>query len=144
MYTAKSSGRMLDLHHGFNLCVLDAFHLVEPAYIGTHSLLWSSSSAKCVFHQIEKEMKQEINFKIIRDRNAKVQIVDGIKINVRHCFKYIIHYVGLWEEVKKRHVEIEIMVDGAPLDDKTGHITIGFKICDKDAVDHHETENPQC
>jgi hypothetical protein len=55
----------MDLHHGFNLCSLDAFRLVEPAYIGTQRLLWSSSSVKRVYRQIGKEMKQEINFKII-------------------------------------------------------------------------------
>jgi hypothetical protein len=62
-------------------------------------------------------------------------IVDGIKFNVRQLFKYIIHHFRLSEEAKIRKVEIAITVDGAPLDDKTGHITIGFKVCDKDAVD---------
>jgi hypothetical protein len=112
-----------------------AFSLMDPAYLGHERLLLSSSSVNCVFCQIEKEIKQEINFKIIRDRNAKGQIVDGIKFNVRQLFKYIIHHFGLSEEAKIRKVEIIITVDGAPLDDKTGHITISFKICDKDAVD---------
>jgi hypothetical protein len=74
-------------------------------------------------------MKQEIYFKIIRDRNAKGLVVDGIKFDVRQLFKYIIHHFGLSEEAKIRKVEIAITVDGAPLDD------IGFKVCDKDAVD---------
>jgi hypothetical protein len=134
-YTATSMARVMDLHHGFNLCGLDAFRLVEPAYLGHERLLWSSSSVKRVFRQIEKEMKQEIYFKIIRDRNAKGLVVDGIKFNVRQLFKYIIHHFGLSDEAKIRKVEIAITVDGAPLDDKTGHITIGFKVCDKDAVD---------
>jgi hypothetical protein len=61
--------------------------------------------------------------------------VDGIKFNVMQLFKYIIHHFGLSEEAKMRKVAIAITVDGAPLDDKTGYITIGFKVCDKDAVD---------
>jgi hypothetical protein len=80
-------------------------------------------------------MKQEIYFKINRDRNAKGLVVDGIKFNARQLFKYIIHHFGLSDEAKIRKVEIAITLDGAPLDDKTGHITIGFKVCDKDAVD---------
>jgi hypothetical protein len=135
IYTATSMARVMDLHHGFNLCGLDAFHLVEPAYLGHERLLRSSSSVKRVFRQIKKEMKQDIYFKIIRDRNAKGLIVDGIKFNVRHLFKYIIHQFGISEEAKIRKVEIAITVDGDPLDDKTGHISIGFKVCGKDAVD---------
>jgi hypothetical protein len=61
--------------------------------------------------------------------------VDGIEFNVRQFFKYIIHHLRLSDEAKIRKVEIAITVDGAPLDDKTGHITIGLKVCDKDAVD---------
>jgi hypothetical protein len=131
-YTATSMARVMDLHHGFNLCGLDAFRLVEPAYLGHKHLIWSSSSVKRVFCQIEKEMKQEIYFKIIRDRNAKGLVVDGIKFNVRQLFKY---HFGLSDEAKIRKVEIAITVDGAPLDDKMGHITIGFKVCDKDAME---------
>jgi hypothetical protein len=80
-------------------------------------------------------MKQEIYFKLILNRNVKVLIVDVMKFNVRQLFKYIIHHFGLSEESKKRKVEIAITVDGSTLDDKTGQITIGFKVCDNDVVD---------
>jgi hypothetical protein len=40
-YTATSMARVMDLHHGVNLCGLDAFRLVEPAYLGHEHLLWS-------------------------------------------------------------------------------------------------------
>jgi chromosome segregation ATPase len=53
-YTVTSMVRVMDLHQGFNLCRLDAFRLVEPAYLGHERLLWSSSSVKRVFRQIEK------------------------------------------------------------------------------------------
>jgi hypothetical protein len=33
-YTATSMARVMDLHHGFNLCGLDAFRFVEPTYLG--------------------------------------------------------------------------------------------------------------
>jgi predicted nucleic acid-binding Zn-ribbon protein len=132
-YTAKSMARVMDLHHGFNLSGLDAFRLVEPNYMGEKRLLWSSSSVKRVFRKIEIEMKDEISFKVIRDRNGKGQIVDGIRFDTKQLFTYLVHHFGLSEEAKVRQVEIALTVDGAPLDDKIGHVTIGFKICDKAA-----------
>jgi hypothetical protein len=57
--------RVMELHHGFNLCGLDNMHLTEPAEIGAECLLWSSSSVKRVFINIEKEMNEEITFKTI-------------------------------------------------------------------------------
>jgi hypothetical protein len=38
-YTAKCMTRVMNLHHGFNLCGLDAFHLVEPSYMGEQWLI---------------------------------------------------------------------------------------------------------
>jgi hypothetical protein len=78
-------------------------------------------------------MKGEISFRAIRDRNAKGQIVDGIKFDTKQLFTYLVHHFGLSEESKVRQVEIALTVDGAPLDYKTSHIMIGFKICDKAA-----------
>jgi hypothetical protein len=127
-YTAKSMARVVDLHHGFNLSGIDAFRLVEPTYMGEKRLLWSLSSVKRVFRKIEIEMKDEISFKVIRDRNGKVQIVDDIRFDTKQLFTYLVHHFGLSEEAKVRQVEIAFTVDRAPLDDKIGHITIGFKI----------------
>jgi hypothetical protein len=59
-YTKKSIARVIDMHHGFNLCGLDAMRLVEPVYLGDKRLLWSSSSIKRFSRQIEKEMQHEI------------------------------------------------------------------------------------
>jgi hypothetical protein len=53
-YSATSMARVMDLHHGFNLYRLDSFRLLEPAYLGHERLLWSSSSVRRVFCQIEK------------------------------------------------------------------------------------------
>jgi hypothetical protein len=124
--------RVMDLHHVVNLSSgLNVFCLVEPDYMGEKRLLWSSSSVKRVFRKIEIEMKDEISFKVIRDRSAKGQIVDGIRFDTKQT--YLVHHFGLSEEAKVRQVEIALTVDGDPLDNKTGHITIGFKICNKAA-----------
>jgi hypothetical protein len=132
-YTAKSVAKVMDFHHGFNLSGLDAFRLVEPNYMGEKRLIWSSSSVKCVLRKIEMEMKDEISFKVIRDRNVKGQIVDGIRFDTKQLFTYLVHHFGLSEDAKVHQVEIALTVDGAPLEDKTGHVTSGFKICDNAA-----------
>jgi hypothetical protein len=132
-YIAKSMARVMDMHHGFKLSGLDAFRLVEPNYMGEKRLLWSASSVKRVFRKIEIEMKDEISLKVIIYRNAKGRIVDGIRFDTKQLFTYLVHHFGLSEEAKVRQVEIALTVDGAPLDDKIGHITIGFKMCDKAA-----------
>jgi hypothetical protein len=137
-YTPKSIARVMDLHQGFNLCGLDAFRFVEPAYVGPERLLWSLSSVKKVYGEIEKDMKQEIFFTLIRARNEKGQIVDGIKVNTKDLFVYLVNHFGLSEKAKTGNIEIAITADGAPLDDKTGRIAIGLKICDKDAIDQSQ------
>jgi hypothetical protein len=134
-YTAKSVVCAIDLHHGFNINGLDSLHLVEPAYIGDKRLLWSSSTTKRVFREIEWDMTEEISFTSICDQDPKGKIVDGIKFDTRQLFKYLIHHFGLSDAVKVRSVQIALIVDGDPLDDKTGHVTIWFKICDKEAID---------
>jgi hypothetical protein len=103
-YTAKSIARVMGMHHGFKLCGLDAVSLVEPACIGDQRLMWSSSSVKRVFRMIEKEMTATINFTLIHDRNAKGQIIDGIKFDTRQLFIFLIRHFGLSEEAKKRSV----------------------------------------
>jgi hypothetical protein len=45
-YTRNSIARVMDMHHGFNRCGLDAMWIVEPVYLGDKRLLWSSSSIK--------------------------------------------------------------------------------------------------
>jgi hypothetical protein len=60
VYTARSLARVMDLHHGFNLCGLDHLRLVEPAYLRDDLMLQSSSGAKKEHRVIEKEMMREI------------------------------------------------------------------------------------
>jgi hypothetical protein len=74
-------------------------------------------------------MKDEISFKLIRDRNAKGQIVDGIRFNTKKILTYLVQHFGLSEEAKVCQVEIDLTVDVSPLDDKTGYVMIVFEIC---------------
>jgi hypothetical protein len=45
-------------------------------------------------------MKEEIIFKVIRDRNAKDHIVDGITFYTKQLFTYLVHHVDLSEKAK--------------------------------------------
>jgi hypothetical protein len=129
-YTDKSMARVMDLHHGFKLYGHDAFRPVEPNYMGEKRLIWSSSSVKRVFRKMEIEMKDEISFKVIRDRNAKGHIVDGVRFDTKQLCTYLVRHFCISEEEKVRQVEIVLTIEGAPLDDNTRHVTIGFIICD--------------
>jgi hypothetical protein len=80
-------------------------------------------------------MQHDIRFNETRDHNANRQIVDEVQFNTHQLFIYLINHFGLSEEAKKRNVEIELTFDGSPLDDKTGHVTIVFKICDKMTIE---------
>jgi hypothetical protein len=80
-------------------------------------------------------LKKEINFEVINERfNNKV--VDGVRFGVEQLqfHSLVIQHVGLSEKAKRRTVEFMITCDWAPIDAATGHLTVGFKIVDKDAV----------
>jgi hypothetical protein len=63
--TAKAMMHVMDLHHVFNMCGMDAIHLVKANYMGKKKLIWFSSSVKHAFHQIKSDMHEEIQLKII-------------------------------------------------------------------------------
>jgi hypothetical protein len=133
MYTARSLARVVDLHHGSSLRGLDHLRLLEPTYLLDEHIMWSSSRVKKEHRAIEKEMTREINCEVINDKlNNKV--VDGVRFDVEQLFIYLVTHFGLAEKAKTCTVEFAITCDGAPLDDLTGHLTIGFKIVDKDVV----------
>jgi hypothetical protein len=50
-------------------------------------------------------------------------------------FEYLLPSFGLSEEACHRNVNIYVTVDGEKLDANSGHVTIGFKIYDKNAKD---------
>jgi hypothetical protein len=60
-------------------------------------------------------------------------MIDGVRFDRRALFYYLNESFGLSDDAKVRNVEIYVTVDGAKLDDNSGHVTIGFKICDKRA-----------
>jgi hypothetical protein len=63
------------------------------------------------------------------------QEIDGVQFNTHQLFIYLVNHFGLSEEAKQRNVEMALTLDGAPLDDKTGYVMIGFKIVDKISID---------
>jgi hypothetical protein len=95
-------------------------------------MICSSSSVKRVFIKVKQEMSSEITFKTISEKHMGKK-VDGVSFDPQELCTYLINHFGLSDVAKRRSVKIALTVDGAPLDDHTGHVTIGFKICDKEA-----------
>jgi hypothetical protein len=52
---------------------------------------------------------------------------------MRAMFAYLITSFDLEEAAKEGKVEIDVTVDGAKLDERTQHVTIGFNFFDKRA-----------
>jgi hypothetical protein len=77
-------------------------------------------------------MSEEITFKTIREKHMDKD-VEGVSFDPEELFTYLINHFGLSDATKGRRVDICPTVDGAPVDGHTGHGTIGFKICDKEA-----------
>jgi hypothetical protein len=50
-----------------------------------------------VLREIEIEIKDEISLKVIRDRDGKGHIVDGIRLDTKQLFTYLVHHLGLNE-----------------------------------------------
>jgi hypothetical protein len=70
------------------------------------------------------------NVAVIKER-LHDNMVDGIQFDMRAIFYYLIESFGLNDYTKVRNVEMYVTMDGAKLDDNSGHVTIGCKICDK-------------
>jgi hypothetical protein len=81
----------------------------------------------------EKEMMRGINCEVMNDK-LNNNVVDGARFDVEHLCRYLVTHFGLAAKAKTGTVEFAITCDGAPLDDFTGYLTIGFKIVDKDDV----------
>jgi hypothetical protein len=79
-------------------------------------------------------MSQEIRFSVINEMYQDL-MVDGVSFDMRALFAYLITSFGLEESAKEGTVGISVTVDGTKLDERTQHVTIGFKICDKRAKD---------
>jgi hypothetical protein len=79
-------------------------------------------------------MKETIGWKKIRERHEH-KIIDGIQYDTDKFFTYLVNAFHLGDLAKNETVEMVITVDGAKLDDKVHHVTIGIKICDKCAYD---------
>jgi hypothetical protein len=142
VYTAESLARTMDLKHGINLGGIDAILQIEPAQpsrkwrgcCNRNFILWSSSSIKGCMREVEKEMKETVGWKNIRERH-KDKIIDGIKYDTEKFFTYLLNSFHLGELAKHDTFEMAITVDRAKLEDKVHHVTIWFKICDKRARD---------
>jgi hypothetical protein len=83
---------------------------------------------------VEADTQQKISMTLI-DEIHDGEHADGVKFDVAAIFKYIIEKFGLSEKAKNGTVTIAITIDGAKLEGKLFHVTIGSKIVDVDAVD---------
>jgi hypothetical protein len=105
-YTVNSMACVVDIHLGFNLCDIDVIRIVEPAYLGTERIMGSSLSVKRIYREVEKDMNLEIDFTLICERKEKGQIIDGVKLDTKDLFLYLINHFGLSEKAKTGMVEI--------------------------------------
>jgi hypothetical protein len=83
--------------------------------------------------EIEKIVQDETNFTVIKDK-FKMKHVDGVKFDTIQCFCYLLHHFGLYYKANHTSVESVITVDGPQMDHHCAHMTIGFKIVNKDAI----------
>jgi hypothetical protein len=135
VYTPTSLAYITDMHHGLNLTGI--YNMREIEYANKHAikLLWSSSQVKRVQRQAEIHMQEVIYFTVIKETHQETN-VDGVRFDTWALFEYLITSFGLSEDACNRNVEISITVDGAKIDANSGHVTIVFKICDKNAKYH--------
>jgi hypothetical protein len=97
-------------------------------------MVWSSGTIKNVHRQVEADMQQTIPMTFIHEIHDG-EHVDRVKFDVAAIFEYFIEKFGLSEKATNGTVIIAITIDGAKLEGKLCHITIGFNIVDVDAVD---------
>jgi hypothetical protein len=134
VYTKKGWAYTVDMRSGVNINSIDSCRNIEFGPKNSHKLIWSSGWVKSVHRQIEKDMSQELSFSVIKERHHDL-MVDGVSFDIRALFAYLITSFGLEKSATEGTLEIYVTVDGAKLDERTQHVTIGFKICDNRAKD---------
>jgi hypothetical protein len=102
-------------------------------------MVWSSGTINNVHRQVEADMRQTIPMTLI-DEMHDGEHVGGMKFDVAAIFEYVIEKFGLSEKAKNGTLTIAITTDGAKLEGKLCHVTIGFMIVDVDAIDQNTGE----
>jgi hypothetical protein len=132
VYTPTSLAYVTDMHHGLNLTGIDNMRKIDYAKKHASKLIWSSSQVTRLQRQAEIDIQEVISFNVIKETHQETN-VDGVCLNMRALFEYLISSIGLSEEAYHRNVENSVTFDGATLNANSGHVTIGFEICDKKA-----------
>jgi hypothetical protein len=88
---------------------------------------------------VELEMQEIIPMTLINEIRDG-ESVDGIRFDEESVFRFIIEKFGLSEKAKNGTVEIALTIDGAKLEGKLCHATMGFKLVDGDAIDPNTGE----
>jgi hypothetical protein len=139
VYTCDALGEATDRVPGFSLRCVEGFRGIQNANKNTMKMVWSSGAIKNVHGQVEADMQQTIPMTLINEIHDG-EHVDGVKFDVAAIFEYIIEKFGLSEKSKNGMVTIDITIDGAKLEGKLCHVTIGFKIVYVDAVNPNTGE----
>jgi hypothetical protein len=135
VYTPTSLVYITDMHHGLNLTGIDNMRKIEYSNKQASKLLWLSSQVKRIQWHAEIDMQEVIIYPTAIKEIHQETDMDGVSFDMRALFEYLLTSFGLSEEACHRNVEIHVTVGGANLDANLGHVTIGFKICDKSATD---------
>jgi hypothetical protein len=96
-------------------------------------------SIKRIHRSVELEMQEIIPITLSNEIHDG-ESVDGTQFDEEAVFRFIIEKFGLGQKAKNGTVEIALTIDGAKLEGKLCHVTIGFKLVDVDAIDPNTGE----
>jgi hypothetical protein len=102
-------------------------------------MVWSSGSIYRTHHAVELEMQEIIPMKLI-DEIHDGEAVNGIQFSKEAVLQFITKKFVLSNKAKHGTVVILMTTDGAKLEGKLMHVTIGFKLVDVDSIDPHTGE----
>jgi hypothetical protein len=134
VYTKTKLAEATDRVPGFSLRCVEGFRSIQNGKKGVQKMVWSSGSIKKIHRSIEKEMQAIIPMTVINEMHDGSS-VDGISFDEEAVFQFIVEKFGLSKKAKHGTVEIALTIDGAKLEGKLCHVTIGFKLVDVDSVD---------
>jgi hypothetical protein len=132
-YTHVSITSTIDMGRGLNISGYDNMVNIERGKRKrVKYLLPSTSSIQKAMTCAEEIMTETVPWELVE--GSKGEINGGFSFDIEKLFTHLIKSYGLEEKAKNGEVEIAIKIDGAKVDSKVAHVSLGFKLTDKDSV----------
>jgi hypothetical protein len=80
----------------------------------------------------EEIMTETVSWELVADSNGNINC--GFSFDIEKLFIHLIKSYGLEEKAKNGEIEMAIKIDGAKLDSKVFHVSLGFNLTEKDSV----------